>query len=94
MDELTRKALLDTISTTIEDMYERDISDTDLEGLNREELACISECLQFGQFKGNFEELRDKMMLDLLKDKRIGRNSLAAFLEIMKKHGFIEQTDF
>ena len=51
MDELTRKALVDTVENVIADYDERELSDIDLEGLNREELACISECLQFGQLK-------------------------------------------
>lgn len=51
MDELTRKALVYKVENVIADYDERELSDTDLEGLNRDELSCISECLQFGQFK-------------------------------------------
>ena len=49
MDELTRRALVDIVENTIADYDARELSDTDLEGLNREDLSCISECLQFGQ---------------------------------------------
>ena len=62
MDELTRKALVDKVENTIADYDERELSDTDLEGLNREELSCISECLQYGQVA----ELREKQVEGLI----------------------------
>ena len=86
MDELTRKALVYKVENVIADYDERELSDTDLEGLNRDELSCISECLQFGQFKTRFCELREEMKEELIKDNRVGRHSLEVFLEIMKKY--------
>lgn len=49
MNELTRRALVDKVANIIADYDARELSDTDIEGLNGEELACIMECLQFGQ---------------------------------------------
>lgn len=62
MDELTRKALVDQCENIIADVEERQLDSTDWEGLNHEELKCISECLQFGQNKtcGTFTGLFDK----------------------------------
>ena len=51
MDELTRKALVDTVENVIADYDERELRDIDLKGLNRGELAYIYECLQFGELK-------------------------------------------
>lgn len=50
MDELTRRALIDKVANVIADYDERELSDTDIDGLNGEELACIMECLQYGQY--------------------------------------------
>lgn len=62
MDELTRKALVDKVENVIADYDERELSNTDLEGLNREELSCISECLQYGQVA----EIREKQVDELV----------------------------
>ena len=62
MDELTRKALVDKVENVIADYDERELSDTDLEGLNGEELSCISECLQYGQVA----EMREKQVNGLV----------------------------
>ena len=51
MDELTRRALVDKVDNVIADYNARELSDTDIEGLNGEELSCIMECLQYGQAK-------------------------------------------
>ena len=53
MDELTRKVLVEQCENIIADVEERQLDSTDWEGLNYEELKCISECLQFGQAKIN-----------------------------------------
>lgn len=58
MDELTRRALIDKVSNVIADYDARELSDTDIEGLNGDELSCISECLQYGQVA----ELREKQV--------------------------------
>lgn len=62
MDELTRKALVEQCENIIADVEARQLDSTDWEGLNYEELKCISECLQFGQNKtcGTFTGLFDK----------------------------------
>lgn len=62
MDELTRKALVDKVENVIADYDERELSDTDLDGLNREELTCISESLRYGQVA----ELREKQVDGLI----------------------------
>lgn len=62
MDELIRKVLVDKVENTIADYDERELSDTDLEGLNRDELTCISECLQYGQVA----DLREKQVESLV----------------------------
>lgn len=49
MNELTRKALVDRVVNIITDYDARELSDTELDGLNRDELDCILECLQNGQ---------------------------------------------
>lgn len=58
MDELTRRALVDQAENIIADYDERELSSTDWEGLNRDELDCISECLQYGQVA----ELRERQV--------------------------------
>ena len=58
MNELTRRALVDKVANVIADYDARELSDTDIDGLNSEELACISECLQYGQVA----ELREKQV--------------------------------
>lgn len=62
MDELTRKALVEKVENVIDDYTARELSDTDLEGLNGEELDCILECLQYGQVA----ELREKQVDELV----------------------------
>lgn len=49
MDELTRKALVDEVVNVIADYDTRELSDTEIEGLSGDELACILECLQYGE---------------------------------------------
>lgn len=62
MKELTRKTLVEQVENIIADYNERELSDIDWEGLNGEELACISECLQYGQVA----ELREKQVNSLI----------------------------
>jgi len=62
MDELTRKALVDRGENVIADFDERELEDTDLDSLNREELTCISESLQYGQVA----ELRERQVNGLI----------------------------
>ena len=62
MDELTRKALVDRVANTIADYDARELSDTELEGLNGDELECILECLQYGEVA----ELREKQIGNLI----------------------------
>ena len=62
MDELTRKALVDRVENVIADFDERELEDTDLDSLNREELTCISESLQYGQVA----ELRERQVNGLI----------------------------
>lgn len=57
MNELTRKAMVETVENVIEDYENRELSETDLEDLNHEQLLCISECLQFGQLKNKLSDL-------------------------------------
>lgn len=84
-DETTRRVLVDRIENIIADFDARQMHHVDLEELNREELICISECLQFGQLVIRLSDFRE----ELLKNNRIGRKSLEAFLEIAKKYGLI-----
>ena len=49
--EKTRKALVDQLANIIADYNARELSDTEWEGLNGEELECLLECLQFAQYK-------------------------------------------
>lgn len=70
MDELTRKALVEQIENVIEDYDCRELSEVEIE-LNREQLACISECLQFGQLKGRTNEMK-KEIEDYKSALRIG----------------------
>lgn len=60
MDELTRKSLVEQIENEIEDYDSRELSEIEIE-LNREQLACISECLQFGQLKGRTNEMKKEI---------------------------------
>lgn len=62
LDELTRKALVDRVENVIADFDERELEDTDLDSLNREELTCISESLQYGQVA----ELRERQVNGLI----------------------------
>lgn len=63
MDESTRKALVEKVENVIDDYTARELSDTDLEGLNGEELDCILECLQYGQVA----KLREKQVNNLIR---------------------------
>lgn len=49
MDELTRKALVEEMENIIEDFNEMELSETDIEGLNGEQLECVLECLKYGR---------------------------------------------
>ena len=49
MDELTRRALVDRVANIIADYNERELSETEIDDLNGDELDCIMECLQYGQ---------------------------------------------
>lgn len=50
-NEKTRRALVDQLANIIADYNARELSDTEWEGLNGEELECLLECLQFAQYK-------------------------------------------
>ena len=49
MNELTRQDLIEKVEELIADYDARQLDTTDIEGLNGEQLDCISESLQFAQ---------------------------------------------
>lgn len=49
MNELTRQDLIEKIECIIAEYNSRQPDTTDIEGLNGEQLDCISESLQFAQ---------------------------------------------
>lgn len=46
MKEITAKVLLEQIKNIIDDYDERELSETDIEDVNREQLVCIKESLE------------------------------------------------
>lgn len=60
VDELIRKALVEQFENIIEDYDERELSQVDVE-LNREQLACISECLQFSILKSRVKKTIEEL---------------------------------
>lgn len=99
MDELTRRALVDKVANVIADYEARELNDTDIEGLNGEELACIMECLQSGQYgwlpcyvrMPEAEDLHEKNIEDCtsyLVERKSGVMEVAHYIKVYGKAYF------
>ena len=99
MNELTRRALVDKVANVIADYDARELSDTDIEGLNGEELACIMECLQFGQYGWTpcyvrmpvAEDLHEKSLencANYLVERKCGVMEVAKYIKVYGKPYF------
>ena len=81
MNELIRRSLVDRIENIIADFEARQLSETDINDVNYDDLKCISECLQYGQsiINNSWVSVEDRLPKDY--------TSVLAFCEGTERNG-------